>query len=162
METARRRQRSIHRFPAIDLNRSGLAQLDRDDARRRISAEEQLVFLEIHQSSQIAPDFARIQNARLRLTGLGASPAVTKLQPELLPAAHPVTNADCYIVRSYYFPSCCERLARSSKRRNQIADCGAAVLLAIYKDLHTHPELSTHEERSADRREGTQARRAAK
>ena len=31
----------------------------------------------------------------------------------------------------------------------QIADAELPSLLAIYKDLHTHPELSTHEERSA-------------
>src|SRR3954471_1783545 len=31
----------------------------------------------------------------------------------------------------------------------QIADAELPSLLTIYKDLHTHPELSTHEERSA-------------
>src|SRR5437763_6779894 len=31
----------------------------------------------------------------------------------------------------------------------QIADAELSSLLTIYKDLHTHPELSTHEERSA-------------
>jgi hippurate hydrolase len=31
----------------------------------------------------------------------------------------------------------------------QVADAELPSLLAIYKDLHTHPELSTHEERSA-------------
>lgn len=31
----------------------------------------------------------------------------------------------------------------------QIADAELPALLTIYKDLHTHPELSTHEERSA-------------
>src|SRR5256886_3956772 len=30
-----------------------------------------------------------------------------------------------------------------------LADAELPSLLAIYKDLHTHPELSTHEERSA-------------
>src|SRR3979409_2006768 len=30
-----------------------------------------------------------------------------------------------------------------------IADAELPSLLTIYKDLHTHPELSTHEERSA-------------
>ena len=31
----------------------------------------------------------------------------------------------------------------------QIADAELPSLITIYKDLHTHPELSTHEERSA-------------
>src|SRR5438270_11028341 len=31
----------------------------------------------------------------------------------------------------------------------QIADAELPSLVTIYKDLHTHPELSTHEERSA-------------
>src|SRR3954467_492141 len=31
----------------------------------------------------------------------------------------------------------------------QLADAELPSLLTIYKDLHTHPELSTHEERSA-------------
>jgi hippurate hydrolase len=31
----------------------------------------------------------------------------------------------------------------------QIADAELPALLTIYKDLHTHPELSTHEERSS-------------
>ena len=43
------------------------------------------------------------------------------------------------------WPLACSR----SKRRNNLADAELPSLLTIYKDLHTHPELSTHEERSA-------------
>ena len=35
-------------FPAVNLNRSGFAELNCNDAWRRISAEEQRVFLEFH------------------------------------------------------------------------------------------------------------------
>src|SRR5215211_3453900 len=38
---------------------------------------------------------------------------------------------------------------RAQQTPQQIADAELPSLLTIYKDLHTHPELSTHEERSA-------------
>ena len=44
-------------FPAINLDRAGLAELDRDDARRRIGAEEHGVLFEFH--SERFLDFAR-------------------------------------------------------------------------------------------------------
>lgn len=40
-------------------------------------------------------------------------------------------------------------LMRAEQTPQQLAEAELPSLLAIYKDLHTHPELSTHEERSA-------------
>ena len=40
-------------------------------------------------------------------------------------------------------------LAFAQQTPQQIADAELPSLITIYKDLHTHPELSTHEERSA-------------
>lgn len=40
-------------------------------------------------------------------------------------------------------------LIRAEQTPQQLADAELPSLLAIYKDLHSHPELSTHEERSA-------------
>src|SRR3954468_8184580 len=40
-------------------------------------------------------------------------------------------------------------LAFAQQTPQQIADAALPSLMTIYKDLHTHPELSTHEERSA-------------
>src|SRR5438477_6278946 len=40
-------------------------------------------------------------------------------------------------------------LALAQERPKSIADAELPSLLAIYKDLHVHPELTTHEERSA-------------
>ena len=41
-------------FAAIDFYRSGFAQLDRNDSRRRIGAEKQRVFFESHQPANYA------------------------------------------------------------------------------------------------------------
>ncbi len=40
-------------LPPINLDRAGFAQLDRDDPRRRIGAEEDRVLLEFHGSSNV-------------------------------------------------------------------------------------------------------------
>ena len=40
-------------------------------------------------------------------------------------------------------------LALAQERPKSIADAELPSLLAIYKDVHTHPELSGHEERTA-------------
>src|SRR5436189_3861763 len=40
-------------------------------------------------------------------------------------------------------------LALAQERPKSIADAELPSLLAIYKDIHAHPELSMHEERSA-------------
>ena len=39
--------------------------------------------------------------------------------------------------------------AQSQPAVNKLAESELPSLLAMYKDLHTHPELSTHEERSS-------------
>src|SRR5207244_1193113 len=60
-------RRSIS-FPAIDFHRSRLAKLNGDDARRRISAKEQRVFLEFHRHPQIAQIYT--DSKRVTLTSI--------------------------------------------------------------------------------------------
>ena len=40
-------------------------------------------------------------------------------------------------------------LARSNQRLKTLADSELPSLLAIYKDIHSHPELSAHEQRTS-------------
>jgi amidohydrolase len=52
-----------------------------------------------------------------------------------------------YVVLALAFTAAISASAQQTPQ--QIADAELPSLLTIYKDLHTHPELSTHEERSA-------------
>ena len=62
-----------------------------------------------------------------------------------LRSAWPNEDFFCQLSPSSFSP----RRFSHNKRRNLIAESELPSLLTIYKDLHTHPELSTHEERTA-------------
>src|SRR4030095_9547587 len=57
------------RFPAINLNRSSLAEFNRDDAWRWISAKEQRVLLEFHESSNFLSFRAKSRKSLTSLRG---------------------------------------------------------------------------------------------
>jgi hypothetical protein len=55
-------------FPAINIDRAGLAQRDSNNTRRRICTKEDRVFLELHESSTDCADLQGLK-ARLEIVG---------------------------------------------------------------------------------------------
>src|SRR5437879_761843 len=134
-------------FPAISAHCSGLAQLNGDNARGRISAKKQRVFLEFHASPNFVSFRAMCQSgsdreisycdcAEQKLRDASTSLSITKMK----------IRFSLLVLMFIPLPA----LSVFAEQTPQsLADAEVPSLLTIYKDFHTHPELSGHEERSS-------------
>src|SRR5882762_5229480 len=138
-------------FPAINLNRASFAEFNGDNAWRWISAEEQCVLLEFHESSTDRADLDR-----LKAPGESVGRAHRRLAPIRQPERLPYNRSRLIcgmkipswltLAPSLLLPT----LSLFAQQTPQsLADAELPSLLAIYKDIHSHPELSGHEERTA-------------
>ena len=128
------------RFPTINLNRSGLAELDGHNAWCWISAKEQRVLLEFHESSNFLSFRAKSRKSLTSLRATGIQRCFDFAQHDKMKTVSP-----SIVFLSIFLPA----LAFAQQTPQSLADAELPSLLTIYKDIHTHPELSGHEERTA-------------
>ena len=130
----------------MHLDRAGLPELNRDNPRARVSAEKDLVFLKFH--IERFRDSRGMTNCR-QVRRLPLS----KRQPRRLPFNAVGCNKSAMKIRSLSILFGLILLVRFAFGEEmpveKAAESELPSLLAIYKDIHSHPELSGQEQRTA-------------
>src|SRR6266571_3425544 len=136
-------------FPAINIDCAGLAQRDSNNAGCRICTKEHCVFLEFHflttfchseRSRGISCCFSN--GIRLRDASIHSTCAQGRLSVSM-------TNMNVRFCAILSLSIVVPALAFAQQTPQSLADAELPSLLAIYKDVHSHPELSGHEERTS-------------
>jgi len=143
---------------------AGFAQLNGDNPRGRVRAEEQGIFLKFHEYPQIAQIFA---DSKEGLSPALASPSLVaspgwRSQPEDEGAGRCKIKSAVICefcgyksgmkIRSlviFFLSIWVAPLVFAQQTPQSLADAELPSLVGIYKDIHSHPELSGQEERTA-------------
>src|SRR5260370_592734 len=136
---------------AMNVDRAGVAQLDRDDPRRRVGAEKHRVLFKFHGLPNFLSFRAKSRNLLLLLAVIRSETSrdvSTPLDMTIKSADKSRMNiCSLSIVILSISVSNFAFAQETSVEKAAVSELPS--LLAIYKDIHAHPELSTREEKTS-------------
>src|SRR5439155_25616440 len=143
-------------FPSMHAHCARFTQLNCDNPRRLVRAEEQRVFLEFHGYPQIAQIYTDSKSLTLTsilsLAGRGRRQVPVRSKNKSAAICEMCGYKSAMKIRWFLISSLSLWLApllSAQQTPQSLADAELPSLLTIYKDIHTHPELSGYEERTA-------------